>query len=103
MKLGYFYVIVLLVLFQSCDYFTIKSDTREAVARVDENFLYKEDIKNSLPQDYNEQDSILITTNYINNWIKQQLLLSKAQLNLENETGKFEELVKKYREDLYIN
>ena len=102
MKHQYFFIIVL-VLLQSCDYFTIKSDTREAIARVDETFLYKEDLKDILPQDYNEQDSILITMNYINNWIKQQLLLSKAQLNLENETDKFEELVKKYREDLYIN
>jgi len=81
----------------------MKNDTRETVARVDEIYLYKDDVKNILPQDYTEQDSVLITANYINNWVKQQLLLSKAQLNLENETDKFEELVKKYRKDLYIN
>jgi len=102
MKQIYLYIIAILVL-QSCDYFTIKNDNSEVVARVDETYLYKEDLVDILPQDYSEQDSIQITSNYINNWVKQQLLLSKAQMNLKNNTDKFENLVKNYREDLYIN
>lgn len=102
MKQLYVYIAILLT-FQSCDYFTIKNDTREKVARVNSSILYKDDIKNILPQGYSKQDSILINSNFINNWIKQQLMLSKAQLNLTDETENFEELVKKYREDLYIN
>jgi hypothetical protein len=88
---------------QSCNYFTIKNDAKQAVARVNNTYLYKEDLKNIYSADISKEDSILITNNYINNWIKQQLLLSKAQLNLENKAAKFENLVKKYREDLYIN
>ena len=99
---NYSYILILLVL-NSCNYFTIKNDTREAVARVGDTFLYKEDLKGITASSTNSQDSLLISNNYINNWIKQQLLLSKAQINLENETEKFEELVKKYRQDLYIN
>jgi hypothetical protein len=95
--------ILLLFLFQSCDYFTIKQESKDAVARVNDVFLYKSDLKNVVPSGSSKQDSILITTNYINNWIKQQLLLSKAQLNLDNKTDEFEALVKKYRQDLYIN
>ena len=90
-------------LFQSCDYFTIKKETNEPVARVNNNYLYKKDLKNIYSSEITSQDSILLTNNYINNWIKQQLLLSKAQINLENKAEKFENLVKKYREDLYIN
>lgn len=96
-------LILLLLIFNSCNYFTIKKETKQAVARVNNTFLYKEDIKEIVASVNNKQDSILVTTNYINNWIKQQLLLSKAEINLENETDKFEELVKKYRQDLYIN
>ena len=96
------YIIVIVIL-QSCDYFTIKSDTHQPVARVNDTYLYKEDLKNIFTNNITSQDSILITNNYINNWIKQQLLLSKAQINLENKSEKFEELVKKYREDLFIN
>lgn len=88
---------------QSCNYFTIKNDTREAVARVNDTYLYKKDLKNVVSADMSKNDSILIVNNYINNWIKQQLLLSKAQLNLENKAADFEELVKTYREDLFIN
>ncbi len=101
MKQIYFYIVSLL-LFQSCDYFTIKSN-RDAVARVHNTYLYKEDLKNIFTKDITGQDSILLANNYINNWIKQQLLLSKAQINLENNAEKFDELVKKYREDLFIN
>lgn len=102
MKQFYFYIAVLII-FQSCDYFTIKNDAREKAARVNSVVLYKDEIKNILPQGYSQKDSVLITSNFINNWIKQQLLLSKAEINLTDETSKFEELVKKYREDLYIN
>ncbi|NLP57937.1 peptidyl-prolyl cis-trans isomerase [Lutibacter sp. B1] len=98
-----FYYITALLLLQSCDYFTIKSDTREPVARVNDTYLYKDDLKNIFTKGATQQDSILLTKSYINNWIKQQLLLDKAQINLENKSVEFEGLVKKYREDLYIN
>ena len=88
---------------QSCDYFTIKSDIRKPVARVNDSYLYEDELKDIFNKTSTKQDSILLANNFINDWIKQQLLLSKAQLNLENKTNEFEDLVKKYREDLYIN
>ena len=102
MKHLHIYILSIIIL-QSCNYFTIKNDTKQPVARVNNAYLYKDDLKNIFTNDISSQDSTLIANNYINNWIKQQLLLSKAQLNLENKTEKFEELVKKYREDLFIN
>jgi len=95
--------LVAIISLQSCHYFTIKKETHQPVARVNNVYLYKEDLKNIFTKDISSQDSILIANNYINNWIKQHLLLSKAQINLENKTKKFEELVEKYREDLFIN
>jgi len=102
MKHLHIYILSIIIL-QSCNYFTIKNDAKQSVARVNNTYLYKDDLKNIFTNDISSQDSTLIANNYINNWIKQQLLLSKAQLNLENKTEKFEELVKKYREDLFIN
>jgi hypothetical protein len=98
----YSFILLLLVL-NSCNYFTIKNETENAVARVNNVYLYKDDLKGIAASYTSKQDSVLVTTNFINNWIKQQLLLSKATLNLENDAQKFEKLVKKYREDLYIN
>ena len=100
-KLSYFLLIVFTL--QSCHYFTFKNDKKEAVARVNETYLYKDDLKTIFNSGISKQDSILLANSYINNWVKQQLLLSKAQINLEDNLDDFEELVKKYREDLYIN
>jgi len=102
MKYAYLYIVPFFLL-QSCDYFSIKNEAKDAVARVNTTYLYKEDLKNIVASGTSEQDSILITTNFINNWVKQQLLLNKAQLNLENKTDQFEALVEKYRQDLYID
>lgn len=102
MKRNYLFIVSIFIL-QSCNYFTIKNDTRQQVARVNDTYLYKEDLKNIFANEMTPQDSILLVNNFINNWVKHQLLLSKAQINLENSTDKFEELVKKYKEDLFIN
>ena len=104
MKPTYFYLALSLIFLQSCNYFTVKKDSiLEPVARVNDVYLYKDDLTDVFKKDISEQDSITLVNNYINNWIKQQLLLSKAQLNLENKNAEFEDLVKKYREDLFIN
>lgn len=104
MKPTYFYLALSLIFLQSCNYFTVKKDSiQEPVARVNDVYLYKDDLTDVFKKDISEQDSLTLVNNYINNWIKQQLLLSKAQLNLENKNAEFEDLVKKYREDLFIN
>ncbi|MCF6181871.1 hypothetical protein [Lutibacter sp.] len=87
----------------SCNYFTVKNDSKKPIARVNDSYLYKKDIKNILTNSNLKQDSIIRVKNYINSWIKHELLLNKAKLNLADETNKFEDLVKKYKEDLFIN
>lgn len=87
----------------SCNYFTFKKDDRKPVARVNDTYLYKSDLQNVFTNNNSKQDSIILVKNYINSWIKHELLLNKAKLNLVEETNKFEELVKKYKEDLFIN
>ena len=94
---------IFVIFLQSCDYFTIKSDTRVPVARVYDNYLYREDIAPIFKSELSPQDSTQVARNYINNWVKQQLLLAKAQLNLTDRSAEFEELVSSYRKDLFIN
>lgn len=95
--------LLVVIILQSCNYFTFKKENIEAVARVNNNYLYKEDLNKVFTNTINKQDSILLVNNYIHNWVKQQLLLEKAQLNLEGDQERFKDLVKKYQEDLYIN
>lgn len=96
-------LIILLTTMFSCDYFYLKKDNRKPIARVNDAFLYEEELLTVTPKNIGEKDSILFVQSYINKWIDHQLLLSKAKINLEDKTEEFELLVKKYKEDLYIN
>lgn len=91
-------------LFSSCDYFpVIKKDQREAVARVKDTYLYKDELTHLNTEGMAPQDSALTVNNYVNLWVKHQLLLDKAKLNLEEKSDEFKILVEKYEGDLYIN
>ncbi len=96
-------IVVCILLFASCEYFTVKQEEEKAVARVHESYLYESDLMKILNKNISKQDSILLINNYINNWVKQQLLLDKAEINLADEVEDFEKLVAKYKEDLFIN
>lgn len=81
----------------------LKDNTEKApIARVGENYLYKEDIAPLLYDGMTTGDSVTIVTNFINNWASKQLLLSKAKINLpEEKLTEFDALVADYRTDLY--
>ncbi|AUC82009.1 peptidylprolyl isomerase [Lacinutrix sp. Bg11-31] len=94
------YVIIALA-FASCEYFK-QAESQDAIARVNETYLYKQDIKNALPENYTKQDSTVIVNNFINNWATEQLLVQGATLNLdENTQNEFNGLIDQYRNDLY--
>ena len=46
---------------------------------------------------------MLLVSNYINSWAKEQLLLQKAEINLSKDQESIENLVKQYRQDVLIN
>ncbi len=88
----------------SCEYISFRDTVKnEAIARVNDNYLYYTDIKDLLPENVTEEDSIALVKNYIYLWAKKQLLLYKAEQNLNIDKEEFEKLVKEYRDDLYIN
>ncbi|WP_010228705.1 hypothetical protein [Gillisia marina] len=90
-----------LIVLQSCNYFQ-KAEEREVVARVNENYLYLEDIQALVGEGVSEEDSTLMVNNFINRWATQQLLIDKAKFNLSSEQQKeFDELVSNYKNELY--
>ncbi len=85
----------------SCDFFS-KKENPKAIARVVNNYLYEEDIKNLIADDVSKEDSILIITNYIDRWATQKLLIEASELNLSAEQkAEFDKLVSQYKIDLY--
>lgn len=91
----------LAVLFSACGYIE-KEEEREVIARVNETYLYKEDIEPLVGEGISPEDSALIVSNFVNRWATQQLLIDKAKFNLSTEQQKeFDELVRNYKNELY--
>ncbi|MFV0540655.1 MAG: peptidyl-prolyl cis-trans isomerase [Aestuariibaculum sp.] len=98
-KLSIILLVSLLVL--SCKFFK-ETDDRIPVARVNDMYLYQDDIKGLVPESAGKEDSALLVNNYIKNWATQQLLFDGAKLNLsEKKQEGFNKLVAQYKNDLY--
>jgi hypothetical protein len=100
-KLNYLFVLSVVFTFFSCDYFK-KPEEQVGIARVNNSYLYEEDLEGLIPLDTSEADSIALVQDFINRWASQRLLIDAAERNLtEVERVSFEKLVKQYRHDLY--
>lgn len=94
-------IVCLVLSLTSCDFFSKKENPR-AIARVVNDYLYEEDIKNLISDKVTPEDSILIVRNYIDRWASQKLLIEVSELNLSSEQkAEFDKLVSQYKIDLY--
>ncbi|HSP40089.1 MAG TPA: hypothetical protein VLN46_01565 [Gillisia sp.] len=90
------------VVLSGCDFFKTDEEEREVLARVNDTYLYKEDILPLIDESISPEDSVLIVANFINRWATQQLLIDKALYNLSlSQQQEFDELVRNYRNELY--
>ena len=95
------YICLCTFLLFSCDYF-VRKDQQNVIARVNESYLYEDDIKDLVTEETSKEDSILIVNNYITRWETQQLLIDGAERNIsEEKQSEFNKLVDQYRKDLY--
>jgi len=98
----YFIIILIFIIFSSCDFFK-KIENENPIARVNDEYLYHDDIKNLITESTSKEDSIQRVTNFINQWATQKLLINGAQINLSEEKQiEFNGLVKQYKNDLFI-
>ncbi len=94
-------ILILCLLCTSCDFFK-KTDNRKPIAKVNESYLYKEDVEDVVPDGASKEDSILMVNAYINRWARQLLLMDGALVNLsEDKQNEFSRLVEQYKNDLY--
>ena len=86
----------------SCSSIFKEETEKEALARVGDSYLYREDIATLIPDGISKQDSTAFVINYINNWASKELLLDKSRINLpEEKLAAYNRLVENYRTDLY--
>jgi hypothetical protein len=72
------------------------------IAKVYDKYLYSDDLVDVVPQGTGKHDSIEITEAYINNWVRQELLLKQAEDNLEESKRDFSKQIEQYRNSLII-
>lgn len=73
-----------------------------AVARVNNEYLYRDEISNLVPAGTSKEDSIAIVKAYIDRWASQKLMYDAAEVNLSaDKQAEFEQLVNQYKADLY--
>ncbi|HMR45599.1 MAG TPA: hypothetical protein PKC85_01755 [Bacteroidia bacterium] len=77
-----------------------KDKNKNAIARVYDKYLYSHDIKDLVPKDATPQDSSMIVKSFIDDWIKQNIVLHQAENNLLEEHKNVERQLQEYRNSL---
>jgi len=80
-----------------------KTGQKDKIAMVFDKELSINDVKEIIPREMSIRDSIDYTQSFINKWIRKQLILKKAELNLsENELSDIQKQIEEYRASLFI-
>ena len=72
------------------------------VARVFEHYLYPADLKEAIPKGTSGKDSLILARRYIDTWVKDQLMLNRAERALTSEQKDFERRIAEYHRSLLI-
>lgn len=100
-KFGVFIGIVFLLLFAGCDYFQ-KSSKEVVLAECYGKYLYESDLKGIVPEGASIMDSIQRVSNFIDSWVRRQVLLHQAEINLDKEALDLDKQMEEYRNSLVI-
>lgn len=94
-------ILILVIIAGSCTLFEKKPEQRP-IAKVLNKYLYESDITDIFPKGITPRDSVLIAKKYIDNWIRKELMLRKAEMNLSDKEKNFEKQIAEYRASLII-
>jgi hypothetical protein len=94
-------LIFLVVIFSACSNRDTDPGDR-TVARAYGAWLLQSELSGIVPEDASPSDSIAIINSYINNWIRNQLLLHQAEKNLTSGQKDFSKQLNDYRNSLVI-
>lgn len=98
--------IFVVLLTGGCDLIRMKkgqqavTPVRKAVARVDDKYLYQDELVGIVDQNSTAEDSAARVTAYINSWIRKQLLIGEAMKRININEAEVERKVLDYRYSL---
>jgi hypothetical protein len=97
----YLIILLLVLLLAQCSGIKNKKG-QEPIARVYDKYLYPSDLQDIVPLNIPKADSVILVRDFTDKWIKQQLLLYKAEMNLTDEEKNVDKQIDNYRTSLLI-
>lgn len=95
--------LLVMALFMACSQFSDDNgENGQPVAKVNNEYLYQADLQRIVPYGTSPSDSAVKASNYIDHWVKQQLILDKAEESLSGAEKDVEQLLADYRAKLLI-
>jgi hypothetical protein len=95
------FLLILVIGLGACT--TLENRSKEkSLARVYDKNLYLSDIQDIFPNNISHSDSIIILQSFVDKWVKEQLILHKAELNLTDEQKDVRQRLDEYRSSLLI-
>lgn len=96
------FIFTILVLFiNTCNGLKKKTD-EPVIARVFDKTLTSTELTSVIPDNLNTSDSIVVAQSYVNKWVRKQLLLHKAELNLTENEMNVKRQIEEYKASLLI-
>lgn len=98
-----FGVFIITALLTGCDWIKFKKnqsderETRQPVARVNNTYLYRDDLKGISAPGAHKEDSATRVENYVNSWIRKQLLIQEAAKRIDIDEAEVERKILDYR------
>lgn len=94
----------IVLLISSCGWLSnSKGKEKDVLAKVGDKYLYAGEIKGLILPGTSVKDSIQKVNLYVENWIKIQLMVQKAELNLTKDLKNFDKEMEDYRTTLLIH
>ncbi|MDD4602668.1 MAG: hypothetical protein PHF97_02525 [Bacteroidales bacterium] len=98
MKKAFFLILILLT---ACNTF-FKKKTEHVLAKVNGDYLYESDLKGIIPPGTPRKDSLILSKNFINNWVRQKAILHYAVKNLPDDNMDFSKQLEDYKNALIL-
>ncbi|MFH1296601.1 MAG: hypothetical protein ABIJ04_04925 [Bacteroidota bacterium] len=93
-------LIIFLLVLTACSYLHKNGD--RPVARVDDDYLFESDLTDLVAPGTSATDSLNLTRNYIDGWIKKKILIHQAEKNLTEDQLNFSKELEDYRNSLVL-
>jgi len=79
-----------------------KENSKNAVARVYDEYLMPVDVEGIVPEELSGEDSLQVIRDYVDNWVRSKLLIHQAETNLSKDQKDFTKKLEDYRNSLIV-